>query len=72
MARNSVAVKEPFAPVVLNQAGVPFADALWYSRLPPRAKVQALRAPRGQSILQRVREFMMRDSTDTAVQMSAV
>ncbi len=59
MTRTAVAFKEPLAPQVLSQAGVPLADAIWFDRLPPAAKVKALSIhPRGAAILLRVRKYM--------------
>lgn len=69
MSRNSVAIKEPLAPAVLSKAGVPLSDALWFSRLPPGAKVQALSIPRGQSILNCVRKYMSQEAANDAPQM---
>lgn len=57
MISNTVAVKEPLAPQILSKAGVPLDEALWFNRLPSALKVHALRVPRGEAILKRVREF---------------
>lgn len=59
MITSSVAViKDPLAPQILRDAGVPFEDALWYSRVPPERKVQALvNVPRGQLMLENVRSL---------------
>lgn len=67
MVQNAVAIKEPLAPHVMSQAGVPIEDALWFSRLPsPRAKVQALATPRGNGILSHVRKFMRQAANQQA------
>lgn len=59
MIKSAVATtKDPLAPQVLNQAGVPLEDALWLNRIPPARKVQALRQPRGEKILDCVRAFI--------------
>lgn len=58
MTMIAEASKDPLAPEVLNQAGVPLEDALWLTRQPLKRKVNALREPRGQRILERVRTFV--------------
>lgn len=57
MIKIAEAANDPLAPEVLNQAGVPLDDALWLTRQPQLRKVIALREPRGQRILERVRTF---------------
>lgn len=69
LSHNAVAIKEPLAPQVLSKAGVPLADALWFSRLQPAAKVQALTVPRGQAILSRVRKYMGQVAANDKIQM---
>lgn len=69
MTKNSVAINEPLAPAVLSKAGVPLSDALWFSRLPPGAKVQALSIPRGEAILTRVRKYMSQAAANDKIQM---
>lgn len=67
MIKHTVAISEPLAPQVLSKAGVPLEDALWFNRLQPRAKLQALAMERGQKILQRVREYMQKVSANHAM-----
>lgn len=59
MHKPTVTIKVPLSSSLMSSAGVPFADALWYARLPQgRAKVRALVATqRGQGIVQQVRKF---------------
>ena len=72
MTRTTVAIKEPLAPQVLSQAGVPLADAIWFDRLPPAAKVNALSIhPRGAAILSRVRKHMQTVVANQSIQMMA-
>lgn len=51
-------IREPLATPVLIQAGVPIQNVLWFSRLSPRGKMQALATQRGAEILKAVRVFM--------------
>lgn len=51
-------IREPLATSVLIQAEVPVANVLWFNRLSPRAKMQALATQRGEQILNSVRQFM--------------
>lgn len=58
-ATNSVPqIREPLSTPVLIQAGVPIQNVLWFNRLTPGAKMQALATKRGTQILNTVREFM--------------
>lgn len=59
MVQTAVTIEAPLSPKVMSQAQVPIEDALWFARQrSPRAKVKALRSPRGEKILSHVREFM--------------
>ncbi len=72
MAQNAVTITVPLAPAVMQQAGVPFDDALWYARIPTgRHKVKALRHPRGERILRHVRKFMQQATASDAMPISA-
>lgn len=51
-------IREPFAPAVLRDAGVPEADARWFTNLPPASKMMAMRSQRGRPILARLRTYM--------------
>lgn len=53
-------IREPLATSVLIQAGVPVQNVLWFNRLSPKAKMQALATERGEQILSSVRQFMAR------------
>lgn len=55
-------IREPLATSVLIQAGVPVQNVLWFNRLSPRAKMQALATQRGAEILNAVRVFMARSN----------
>lgn len=47
------------SPRVMAQAGVPFNDALWFTRIPGgRAKVEAMATPTGRKVLERVSAFL--------------
>lgn len=46
----------PLDPKVLQAAGVPLDDALWFAKVPGNRKVVALRQSRGQRILDKVRQ----------------
>lgn len=48
----------PLDPKVLQAAGVPLDDALWFAKVPSNRKVVALRQSRGQRILDRVRQHL--------------
>lgn len=51
-------IREPLATSTLIQAGVPVQHVLWFNRLSPRAKMQALATERGAQVLNSVRQFM--------------
>lgn len=51
-------IHEPLATSTLIQAGVPVQHVLWFNRLSPRAKMQALATERGEQVLNKVRQFM--------------
>ena len=51
-------IREPLATSTLIQAGVPVQHVLWFNRLSPRAKMQALATERGAQVLSSVRQFM--------------
>lgn len=68
MNKISVAIKEPLAPQVLKQAGVPLNDALWFNGLPSqREKMQVLATPRGERVLGYVRKFMAQATAYEAI-----
>ncbi|EWS66531.1 hypothetical protein Y695_00222 [Hydrogenophaga sp. T4] len=72
MIKQTVALKEPLAPHVLKEAGVPLEDALWFSRLPLAAKVKALEVTvRGRNMLVAVRRFYQANSTQVSAPMAA-
>lgn len=51
-------VSEPFALETLMKAGVPLEDAAWFNHLPQPAKLKAVRTPRGETVLNKLRTFM--------------
>jgi hypothetical protein len=53
-------IREPLATSTLILAGVPVQHVLWFKRLSPRAKMQALATEQGEQILNKVRQFMNR------------
>lgn len=57
-AQTAQEIREPFAPSVLKNAGVPEADAVWFTNLPAPAKMMAMRSQRGRPILDRLRSYM--------------
>ncbi len=70
MVPSAVTIDAPLSPKVMSQAQVPIEDALWFARLcSPRAKVYALRTPRGRQILERVREYMHKATAHQAMPM---
>ncbi|MDO8279348.1 MAG: hypothetical protein Q7T63_14620 [Burkholderiaceae bacterium] len=70
MVQTAVTIDAPLSPKVMSQAQVPFDDALWFARQrSPRAKVKALRTPRGERILKHVREFMQKTNAHHAMPM---
>lgn len=53
-------IREPLATSTLILAGVPVQHVLWFKRLSPPAKMQALAREQGEQILNKVRQFMNR------------
>jgi hypothetical protein len=53
-------IREPLATSTLILAGVPVQHVLWFKRLSPPAKMQALATEQGEQILNKVRQFMNR------------
>lgn len=53
-------IREPLATSTLILAGVPAQHVLWFKRLSPPAKMQALATEQGEQILNKVRQFMNR------------
>lgn len=62
-ATSSVRIAQ-LSPTVMAKAGVPFRDALWFTRIPAgRPKAQALGTPTGKRLLERVTAFMMKSDS---------
>ncbi|MDP3351989.1 MULTISPECIES: hypothetical protein [unclassified Hydrogenophaga] len=55
---KNASIREPFAASVLVQAGVPAKDVVWFNRLTPAAKMQALVTERGNAVREAVRNFL--------------
>ena len=65
-------IQDPLAPNVLAAAGVPIEDASWFNTMPStRDRIVALRTPRGEAILSKVRSLMVSSGLATGMHMQA-